>query len=77
MAPAPMGSSRTAPDVMSFLLLVAAAVLLACTIYLLYLGCAEFGAGAFFRNIYSTERIPDITVRAGHGLGTLDAVGLL
>ena len=54
------GSAKSDPDLCSFLLLVAVLVLLACTIYLIYLGCTSFGAEAFFRAIYSTERIPEI-----------------
>ena len=60
--PEMMPQSFTSPttDVTSFLLLVAVMVLLACTIYLIYLGCTAFGADTFFRTIYSTERIPEI-----------------
>ena len=54
------GSAKSEPDLCSFLLLVAVLVLLACTIYLVYLGCTSFGAGTFFRAIYSTERVPGI-----------------
>ena len=56
----PQSSLRPGPDVTSFLLLVAVLVLLACTIYLVYLGCTSFGAQNFFRAIYSTQRIPEI-----------------
>ena len=56
----PQGAVRPEPDVTSFLLLVAVLVLLACTIYLIYLGCTSFGANTFFRAIYSTQRIPEI-----------------
>ena len=59
----PETSARPAPDVMSFLLLVAVLVLLACTIYLAYLGCTFFGAGDFFRAIYSPQRLPDVAAR--------------
>ena len=54
------GSAKSDPDLCSFLLLVAVLVLLACTIYLVYLGCTSFGVETFFRAIYSTERIPEI-----------------
>ena len=54
------GSAKSDPDLCSFLLLVAVLVLLACTIYLVYLGCTSFGVGIFFRAIYSTERVPEI-----------------
>ena len=54
------GSVRNGPDVTSFLVLVAVLVLLACTIYLIYLGCTAYGANTFFRAIYSTQRIPEI-----------------
>ena len=57
-------SAESEPDVLSFLLLVAALILLASTIYITYLGCASFGAGAFFRAIYSTERIPEFMALA-------------
>ena len=63
MSQSPIGSARPSPDVMSFLLMVAALVLLACTLYLIYLGCTAFGAGTFFRAIYSPEQSPDITAR--------------
>ncbi len=53
-------SAKSDPDLSSFLLLVAVLVLLACTIYLVYLGCTSFGVETFFRAIYSTERIPEI-----------------
>ena len=55
------GSAKSDPDLSSFLLLVAVLVLLACTIYLVYLGCTSFGAESFFRAIYSTESVPEIT----------------
>ena len=57
-------SAESGPNVLSFLLLVAALILLASTIYLAYLGCASFGAGTFFRAIYSTQRIPEILALA-------------
>ena len=60
----PQGSVQSDPDVASFLLLVAVLVLLACTIYLIYLGCTSFGAQTFFRAIYSTQRIPEIAASA-------------
>ena len=60
----PQGSVQPGPDVTSVLLLVAVLVLLACTIYLIYLGCSLFGAEAFFRAIYSTQRIPEIAASA-------------
>ncbi len=60
----PQGSAKPAPDVVSFLLLVAVLALLVCTIYLVYLGCASFGAHTFFRAIYSTQRIPEIAASA-------------
>lgn len=60
----PQSSVQPAPDVTSFLLLVAVLVLLACTIYLVYLGCSLFGAEPFFRAIYSTQRIPEIAASA-------------
>ena len=56
----PLASEPAGPDVSSFLLLVAVLALLACTIYLIYLGCTFFGAGPFFQAIYSPQRIPDI-----------------
>ena len=58
------GSARSDPDLSSFLLLVAVLVLLACTIYLIYLGCTSFGSQTFFRAIYSTQRIPEIAALA-------------
>ncbi len=60
----PQGSAEPVPDVTSFLLLVAVLALLVCTICLVYLGCSLFGAGAFFRAIYSTQRIPEIAASA-------------
>ena len=60
----PPSSARPDPDVLSFLLLVAVLILFASTIYLAYLGCTSFGAGTFFRAIYSTERIPEIAALA-------------
>ena len=60
----PQGSAEPAPDVVSFLLLVAVLVLFASTIYLIYLGCTSFGAHTFFRAIYSTQRIPEIAALA-------------
>ena len=60
----PEGSTRPAPDVMSFLLLVAVVVLFACTVYLVYLGCTLFGADVFFRAIYSPQRVPEIAAWA-------------
>ena len=57
-------SVQPRPDVTSVLLLVAVLALLACTIYLIYLGCSSFGAGPFFHAIYSTERIPEIAASA-------------
>ena len=59
----PQTSARPDPDVMSFLLLMAVLVLLVCTIYLVYLGCTRFGAGVFFRAIYSPQQLPDIAAR--------------
>ena len=57
----PQSSAPPAPDVTSLLLLVAVLALLACTGYVIYLGCSSFGAATFFRAIYSTdERIPQI-----------------
>ena len=55
------GSVKPAPDLTSFLLLVAVLVLLASTAYLIYLGCNAFGAGTFFRAIYSPQPLPEIT----------------
>ena len=60
----PEGSARSAPDVMSFLLLLAVVVLFACTVYLIYLGCTLFGADVFFRTIYSPQRIPEVAAWA-------------
>ena len=60
----PQSSVQSDPDVVSFLLLVAVLVLLASTIYLIYLGCTSFGAQTFFRAIYSTQRIPEIAASA-------------
>ena len=60
----PQTSVQSDPDVASFLLLVAVLFLLLCTIYLIYLGCTSFGAQAFFRAIYSTQRIPEIAASA-------------
>ena len=60
----PQGSVQPEADVTSFLLLVAVLALLACTIYLVHLGCSLFGAEAFFRAIYSTQRIPEIAASA-------------
>ena len=57
-------SAESAPNVLSFLLLVAVLVLFVSTIYIIYLGCTSFGAGTFFRTIYSTERIPEIAALA-------------
>jgi len=59
----PEASAKPAPDVMSFLLLVAVLVLLACTIYLVYLGCTLFGAGVFFRAIYSPQQAPEVAAQ--------------
>jgi len=59
----PESLAKPAPDVTSFLLLVAVLVLLACTIYLVYLGCTFFGAGVFFRAIYSPQQAPEIAAR--------------
>ena len=49
------------PDINSFLLFVAVLVLLACTAYVIYLGCTYFGAGTFFRTIYSPQKMPQIS----------------
>ena len=57
-------SADSAPNVLSFLLLVAVLILLVSTIYLAYLGCASFGVAAFFKSIYSTQRIPEIAALA-------------
>ncbi|NIA07091.1 MAG: hypothetical protein GWP14_05570 [Actinobacteria bacterium] len=59
----PATSAKPAPDVMSFLLLVAVLALLVCTIYLVYLGCTLFGADVFFRAIYSPEQLPEVAAR--------------
>ena len=59
----PESSAKPAPDITSFLLLVAVLVLLACTIYLVYLGCTFFGAGVFFRAIYSPQQAPEIAAQ--------------
>ena len=56
-------SGKPAPDVMSFLLLVAVLALLACTIYLILVGCSWFGADVFFRAIYSPQQLPHIAAR--------------
>ncbi len=58
------GSTKPEPDLSSFLLLVAVLLLLACTIYLIYLGCTSFGPQNFFRAIYSTQRVPEIAALA-------------
>ena len=63
MSESQIGPVRPSPDVMSFLLLVAVLLLSACTVYLIYLGCTAFGAGTFFRAIYSPEQSPDITAQ--------------
>ena len=55
------GSVKPAPDLSSFLLLVAVLVLLASTVYLVYLGCNAFGAETFFRAIYSPQPLPEIS----------------
>ena len=55
------GSVEPAPDLTSLLLLIAVLVLLASTVYLIYLGCTAFGAGTFFRAIYSPQPLPGIT----------------
>ena len=60
----PQSSADSAPDVLSFLLLVAVLVLFVSTIYLIYLGCTSFGARTFFHAIYSTQRIPEIAALA-------------
>ena len=59
----PEGSAKPAPDLSSFLLLVAVLVLLACTIYLVYLGCTLFGADVFFRAIYAPQQAPEVAAR--------------
>ena len=59
----PSTSVKPDPDVMSFLLLVAVLALLACTIYLILVGCSWFGAGVFFRTIYSPQQLPHIAAR--------------
>ena len=59
----PGTAAKPDPDVMSFLLLVAVLVLLACTIYLIYLGCNLFGADVFFRAIYAPQQVPDVAAR--------------
>ncbi len=58
------GSTKPEPDLSSFLLLVAVLLLLACTIYLIYLGCTSFGPQNFFRAIYSTQPVPQIAALA-------------
>ena len=59
----PEGSAKPVPGLMSFLLLVAVLLLLASTIYLVYLGCTLFGADTFFRAIYSPQPAPEIAAR--------------
>jgi len=56
-------SAKPVPDVTSLLLLVAVLVLLACTVYLVYLGCTLFGAGVFFRAIYSPQQVPEVAAQ--------------
>lgn len=68
------GSRPASPDVGTFLLLLAVLALLACTVYLIYLGCTYFGADTFFRAIYSPQRIPQITARLGE-MGSAGLVG--
>lgn len=60
----PPSPTDSAPNVLSFLLLVAVLILLASTIYLALLGCTAFGVGTFFKAIYSTQRIPQIAALA-------------
>jgi len=59
----PESSAKPVPDVTSLLLLLAVLVLFACTAYLVYLGCTIFGAGVFFRAIYSPQQVPEIAAR--------------
>ena len=60
-SPRPVGSGPADPDIGTFLLFVAVLVLLACTVYVIYLGCAHYGAGTFFRTIYSPQKMPQIS----------------
>lgn len=63
MASGSFDQGKPAPGLMSFLLLVAVLVVLACTIYVIYLGCTLFGADVFFRAIYSPQQAPEIAAQ--------------
>lgn len=62
-SPRPLGSGPANPDIGTFLLFVAVLVLLACTAYVIYLGCAHYGAGTFFRTIYAPRPMPPISAK--------------